>query len=217
MTKSDKKHWIVILVYSSLLLISLLVYLKEPNWRIGGIPWNFLFQTFVPTLGTLFLVIFTAMQMVRKRISQTCGFCSIACLLAVSFICLFVTMPRIAMTWCPYKDRNAELVRADVTKSKLKVICKAVNHFKMDTGRYPTESEGLNVLIGRPAETRDGSVYLWKAENLKDGWGKDFIYELNLESGKPFVIKSLGADGKKGGKDYNADILSTDLIEEAIM
>ena len=30
------------------------------------------------------------------------------------------------------------------------------------------------------------------------------------ETGKPFVIKSLGADGQEGGEGYNADLLSTD-------
>ena len=34
--------------------------------------------------------------------------------------------------------------------------------------------------------------------------------ELYPESGKPFVIKSLGADGQEGGEGNNADLLSTD-------
>jgi general secretion pathway protein G len=44
----------------------------------------------------------------------------------------------------------------------------------------------------------------------KDGWGNEFIYELSPETGKSFVIKSLGADGKEGGEDYDADLYSTD-------
>jgi hypothetical protein len=27
---------------------------------------------------------------------------------------------------------------------------------------------------------------------------------------KPFVLRSLGADGEEGGEDYDADLLSTD-------
>ena len=52
--------------------------------------------------------------------------------------------------------------------------------------------------------------YLDTTEVPTDGWGREFIYELYPESGKPFVIKSLGADGLDGGEDYNADLLSTD-------
>ena len=213
MTKSDKKHWIVVLVYTGLLLISLVVFIKEPNWKIGGIAWNAYFLSLASTLGPFLLVGFTSVQMIGKWISRTCGFGSIACLIAASFICLAVTKLGILPIWYNYGDP----ARTTSTKFNLKVIHRAVNQFKMDTGRYPTEDEGLTVLIGRPVETREGSVYLLKTENLKDAWGKDFIYELSPESVKPFVIKSLGADGKKGGKYKNADILSTDLIEEAIL
>ena len=125
----------------------------------------------------------------------------------------------IILMGCIGKDPNAERARVRITKRNVKAIHEAVNQFKIDTDRYPTEDEGLNVLIGRPidVEIQDSSNSLWKAYMLKDGWGKECIYELNPKSGKPFVIKSLGSDGKKGGKSYNADILSIDLIEEAIM
>ena len=123
------------------------------------------------------------------------------------------------LTGCEKRFPNVERARARATKANLKALHEAVNQFKMDTGRYPTEDEGLTVLIGRPSgvENWKEGGYLGTTEMPKDSWGKDFIYELNPESGKPFVIKSLGSDGKEGGKDYNADILSTDLIEEAIM
>jgi general secretion pathway protein G len=52
--------------------------------------------------------------------------------------------------------------------------------------------------------------YLASRETLKDGWGRDFLYELNPESGKPFVIRSLGRDGKVGGFGYDADIPETE-------
>jgi hypothetical protein len=47
---------------------------------------------------------------------------------------------------------------------------------------------------------------------VPEGWlgDRDFILELLPESGRPFVIKSLGADGQEGGEGYNADLLSTD-------
>jgi len=33
---------------------------------------------------------------------------------------------------------------------------------------------------------------------------------LNPANGKPFLIKSLGADAEEDGEDYDADLLSTD-------
>ncbi len=93
MTKSDKKHWIVVLVYGVLLFISLVVFLKEANWRIGGLAWNLAFQVFGPTIGTIVLAGFTLVQMVGKRISLACGLGAIAFLVSVSFMCLAMTIP----------------------------------------------------------------------------------------------------------------------------
>src|SRR4030042_4668145 len=102
--------------------------------------------------------------------------------------------------------------RVTTTKANLKVLHNAVNQFKMDTGRFPTEEEGLMALVEQPSDvTRyETGGYLETTEIPKDGWGNDFIYELSPESGKPFVIKSLGADGEEGGEENDADLYSTD-------
>jgi general secretion pathway protein G len=102
--------------------------------------------------------------------------------------------------------------RVTTTKANLKILHNAVSQFKMDTGRFPTEEEGLNALLEQPSDVTgyEPGGYLETTEIPKDGWGNDFIYELSPESGKPFVIKSLGADGKEGGEGYDTDLYSTD-------
>jgi general secretion pathway protein G len=102
--------------------------------------------------------------------------------------------------------------RVTTTKANLKVIHSAVTQFRMDTGRLPTEEEGLMALIEQPSDVvrYEPGGYLETTEIPKDGWGNEFIYELSPETGKSFVIKSLGADGKEGGEDNDADLYSTD-------
>jgi general secretion pathway protein G len=102
--------------------------------------------------------------------------------------------------------------RVTTAKANLKSLHSKVNEFKMDTGRFPTEEEGLKALIEQPSDVKNypPGGYLETTEIPKDAWGNDFIYELSPESGKPFVIKSLGADGKEGGEGYDADLYSTD-------
>ncbi|MFA5252308.1 MAG: type II secretion system major pseudopilin GspG [Phycisphaerae bacterium] len=102
--------------------------------------------------------------------------------------------------------------RVTTTKANLKILHNAVNQFKMDTGRLPTEEEGLMALVEQPSDVvrYEPGGYLETTEIPKDGWGNDFIYELSPESGKSFVIKSLGADGEEGGEDNDADLYSTD-------
>ncbi len=99
--------------------------------------------------------------------------------------------------------------RETTTKANLKALAAAVNQFRMDTARFPTEDEGLLALIEQPSdvETWEPGGYLETTEIPKDGWGNDFIYELFPESGKQFVIRSCGPDGEQGTED---DLLSTD-------
>ena len=102
--------------------------------------------------------------------------------------------------------------RVTTTKANHKILHSAVNQFKMDTGRFPSEEMGLEELLEQPSdvENYEPGGYLETTEIPKDGWGNEFIYELFPESGKPFVIKSLGADGEEGGEDYDTDLHSTD-------
>jgi general secretion pathway protein G len=104
--------------------------------------------------------------------------------------------------------------RVVTTKTNLKVLHTAVNQFKMDTGRFPTEDEGLIALIEQPSDVIDypEGGYLETTEVTKDGWGNDFFYEVYPESGKPFRIVSYGADGEEGGEDYDTDLYSTDAF-----
>jgi len=99
--------------------------------------------------------------------------------------------------------------RITTTKANLKILHSAVNQFKMDTGRFPTEELGLLELIEMPNDVINWEPggYLETTELPPDGWGNEFKYELFPESGKQFVIRSFGPDGEEGTED---DLLSTD-------
>jgi general secretion pathway protein G len=100
--------------------------------------------------------------------------------------------------------------RITTTKANLKALHAAVNQFKMDTNRFPSEDKGLIDLIEQPSGVDtiwEPGGYLETTEIPKDGWGNDFIYELYPESGKQFQIRSMGPDGEEGTED---DLLSTD-------
>jgi general secretion pathway protein G len=102
--------------------------------------------------------------------------------------------------------------RVTTTKANLKSLHEQVVQFKNDTGRYPTEEEGLMALIEPPGDIMNYQPggYLETTEIPFDGWGNEFYYQLYPESGKPFVIISFGVDGEEGGEDYDADLYSTD-------
>ncbi|OPZ66319.1 MAG: Type II secretion system protein G precursor [bacterium ADurb.Bin478] len=101
--------------------------------------------------------------------------------------------------------------RVTTTRATLKELHAAVNMFKLDTGRYPTEEEGLYALIEQPSDVVGWSGYLDTTDVPRDAWKNELVYMLNPESGRPFVIISYGADGKEGGEGYDMDLYSTDV------
>ena len=107
---------------------------------------------------------------------------------------------------------QVEKARVITTKANLKALHAAVNQFKMDTSRWPSEDGGLMELVEEPSDVENwqSGGYLETTEIPLDAWGEEFIYELYPPSGKPFVVKSYGADGEEGGEEYDADLYSTD-------
>ena len=107
---------------------------------------------------------------------------------------------------------GVDKARKKTTQTNLKLLHQAVNRFKMDTGRFPTEDEGLIALVEQPSDVEgwEPGGYLNTTDIPVDGWGNEFFYEPYPESGKPFVIISYGADGEEGGEEYDADLYSTD-------
>jgi len=119
------------------------------------------------------------------------------------------TVPDSTATVVPDETKKSKVA---ITRERLRLLHNAINQFRMDTGRWPTKDEGLAVLIKQPKDVRNWPPggYLDPAEIPKDAWGNDFIYESRPISGKPFVIKSLGADAQEGGQGNDGDLLSTD-------
>jgi general secretion pathway protein G len=107
---------------------------------------------------------------------------------------------------------QTDKARVITTKANLKKLHSAVIQFKMDTGRYPTEEEGLGALIEQPSDLEgyEPGGYLETTDIPLDAWNNEFAYQRYPESGKPFVVISYGADGEPGGEEYDTDLYSTD-------
>ncbi|MGB8225834.1 MAG: type II secretion system major pseudopilin GspG [Sedimentisphaerales bacterium] len=127
------------------------------------------------------------------------------------FICVLLygfTLPSMLALTLGQTDK----ARVITTKANLKILHNAVAQFKMDTGRYPTQEEGLSILITQPSDVKgyQPGGYIDATAIPKDAWGNDFVFVAYPEFGKPYVIISDGADGQEGGEGYDADLYSTD-------
>ncbi len=91
------------------------------------------------------------------------------------------------------------------TRAQIDALEKALDHYRLDVGRYPSTEQGLAALIKRPAgENRWQGPYLKKGVPA-DPWGGAYQYVQPGEHGE-FDLFSFGKDGKAGGEDESADI-----------
>ncbi len=80
--------------------------------------------------------------------------------------------------------------------------------YRLEIGRYPSESDGLLALLQAPADAAGwNGPYIKKASALDDPWGKPYIYRRPGQNGE-YDIFSLGADGQEGGEGEDKDITS---------
>ena len=91
--------------------------------------------------------------------------------------------------------------------AQIDALGKALDQYRLDTGRYPSSEQGLNALWVQPnGESRWWGPYLRKAPP-KDPWGRDYQYRAPGEHGE-YDLFSLGKDGREGGGGEDQDITS---------
>ena len=70
--------------------------------------------------------------------------------------------------------------------------------FRLDVGRLPSEQEGLNALVERPASADNwNGPYVKRRSMLLDPWGNSYVYKLPGQKGE-YDLYSLGDKGKAG-------------------
>jgi len=98
--------------------------------------------------------------------------------------------------------------KTKTAKLQIDDLSSTLDLYRLELGRYPTESEGLNALVQNPGNVSGwNGPYLKKGEVPKDPWGFEFQYRFPGEHGS-FDIWSLGADNREGGEGEGADIKS---------
>jgi len=96
--------------------------------------------------------------------------------------------------------------RAKTAHIQIESLVTAMELFHIDVGRYPSSTEGLSALVKPPGNIPGwNGPYLSKGDVPQDPWGRPYIYQSG-QNGGTFQIKTLGADGKEGGTDENADV-----------
>jgi general secretion pathway protein G len=106
----------------------------------------------------------------------------------------------------PRVTHSLRKAKAQTAKIQVDALGAAVDSFHLDTGRFPSNDEGLKTLIERPGAGAgwDGP-YLKKRDSLIDPWGHPYRYRIPGQHGE-FDVYSLGSDDREGGDDDAQDV-----------
>jgi len=96
-------------------------------------------------------------------------------------------------------------------RAQISNLSVALDNYQLDTGYYPSSSQGLAALFtkpsGNPAPRNWRGPYLKAKEAPADPWGNAYVY---ISPGKVnkdwYDLTSYGKDGSEGGDGDNADI-----------
>lgn len=139
---------------------------------------------------------------VRKRSAER-GFTLVELMVVIVIIGLLATI--VAINVLPSGDK-ARTVRA---KADISTIEGALDMYKLQTGTYPTTSQGLGALVAAPSGAATAGYqpggYIKGGKLPQDPWGKPYLYASPGSHGEADVW-TFGADGKEGGEGANADI-----------
>ncbi|MGH1414392.1 MAG: type II secretion system major pseudopilin GspG [Pelagimonas sp.] len=124
-----------------------------------------------------------------------------------------VILSILALVIVPRVIDRPDQARAARAQSDIAAIVSAINLYRLDNFRYPTNEQGLAALVTKP--TSDPEPTNWAQNGYMDRapvdpWGQEYKY---LEPGVhgDFDVFSYGADGVAGGTGADRDIGSWTL------
>ena len=135
--------------------------------------------------------------MIHKKASQACTLIEIMVVLIIIAIMASFIVPSVI--------NRPDEARLTKVKNDIMALEGALDLYKLDNGRYPSNSEGLKILINEKENT-----YLKRLP--LDPWGNAYQFD-NPGKNNKIDIYSYGADQKPGGSGIDKDIGNWNLNE----
>jgi general secretion pathway protein G len=149
----------------------------------------------------------------RDLVTTVRGFTLIEVLIAIAIVVAIGAL--VLVNFLPAKEQ------ADISLQRVQFdqLDAAMKSFKLDLKRWPTEDEGLAVLVRKDVMADESEAGGWRGPYLdgglpKDQWKHDIIYHIPSEAlGEGYYdLISMGPDGQEGTSD---DITNHDRLKNA--
>ena len=126
----------------------------------------------------------------------------------IELLIVMILLGLLAALVAPKMFQKVGSSKLKAAKAQISMLGTALDAFRLDTGRYPSRDEGLEVLRRNPGVDGWDGPYMPK-EIPPDPWGRPYVYVSPGEHGD-YDLYSLGGDGQQGGDGENADVNSWD-------
>jgi general secretion pathway protein G len=148
--------------------------------------------------------------MTSTRRDSRSGFTLIEILVVIIIITILASIVSVNVL------RKPGEARVSAAKLQIKQLQTAVQLYKTEQGRTPTQEQGLEALVSKPVtdpmpQQYPADGYLESRKLPKDPWNNDYIYLVPGRGGEVFEIISYGSDGEPGGEGDAADLSSSEL------
>lgn len=97
--------------------------------------------------------------------------------------------------------------QTQVARAQIDSFEKALDQYRVDTGHFPSNEQGLQALFTQPTSEAN-----WKGPYLRRGipvdpWGNAYVYKIPSASvNMDYDILAYGKDGRAGGVGDDADV-----------
>ncbi len=92
-------------------------------------------------------------------------------------------------------------------RAQIDALGKALDQYRLDTGHYPSNEQGLEALNKAPSTEAKWSGPYLKKSVPNDPWDKPYLYKSPGEHGD-YDLYSLGKDGQLGGTKESEDVVN---------
>jgi len=114
-------------------------------------------------------------------------------------------MAIVAFTIWQTSERKQSLLakerREMMARRELDLYAKSLEIFHTDFGRYPTNKEGLAVLVRQPSTLAGWRGPYIEGDYSVDPWGNDYVYQA-FNDGAGYILSTHGPEGGANGRVF---------------